>query len=124
MKRMLATVMLLGLITSSAFAATQSFFQAVTCANGYGGAYIITVVNTDFGCIDQQFGINCGGNSWNKVFSITARSADLGYTYSYMYSGNDSQGHPWYLKIAVDGDTPVKAWGQKGDGTYYEAVFQ
>ncbi|MDB5035832.1 MAG: hypothetical protein JWQ98_3073 [Chlorobi bacterium] len=51
MRKALATIMLLGLITSSAFAATQSFYQAVTCSNGYGGAYIVTVINTDFGAL-------------------------------------------------------------------------
>ena len=117
---MLPLLLAVLLAAQSASAKTlYPIFHAVSCPNGYSNAYIVTIVDTDTGCVEAAWGVDCHGKEYTLDYSMLPVSEEPRRPYTFMDQRPASNGASFYVKVALnDAGEVTDVWGRDAFGRY------
>ncbi|MEO5929483.1 MAG: hypothetical protein ABIR47_06090 [Candidatus Kapaibacterium sp.] len=108
--------------TQIALCDMSQWYYHVTCNNGYQGAFEISVVDNDTGCVATAYGVDCHGKYYQWKIVRRSIPGDLSAPYDRYIDGITTGGAAWWAKISISDTGVATVWGVDAGG-YYEGVL-
>jgi hypothetical protein len=117
------TALCLGLACAqSALCAIEPRYNPIQCRNGYGGAFVVMLIDTDTGCCTLAYGVDCSGAYYRYSIVRAGRPADSPEPYDVSESGFATGGAPYVARAKIVDGVIARVWGYDAGG-YYEGVL-
>ncbi|MDB5033420.1 MAG: hypothetical protein JWQ98_661 [Chlorobi bacterium] len=106
----------------TAFCGIEPRYSALHCRNGYGGAFVVMLIDTDTGCCALAYGVDCSGTFYRYSVIRAGRPGDSAEPYDIDQQGTTISGAPYMVRARIVDGVVTKIWGYDAAG-YYEGFL-